>query len=196
MAEVNRSVGLERISRPAIDDGGTVVGWIGGYSRYEGNVQEPHALVVRPDHRGEGIGRVLVSDLEEQVRQRGGITLWVGTDDQNDMTKLSGVDLYPDVLGHLARIENLRGHPYEFYQKAGFVIVGVMPDANGFGKPDIHMPSACGRANRSIGEGPHTARCLIREAVGGRGVGGMLHQGILDSVVTGVYVMGRDRRVG
>jgi aminoglycoside 6'-N-acetyltransferase I len=34
---------------------------------------------------------------------------------------------------------NLRGHPYAFYQKIGFVIVGVMPDANGLGKPDIYM---------------------------------------------------------
>jgi aminoglycoside 6'-N-acetyltransferase I len=33
----------------------------------------------------------------------------------------------------------LRGHPYEFYQKMGFAIVGVMPDANGIGKPDIYM---------------------------------------------------------
>jgi aminoglycoside 6'-N-acetyltransferase I len=28
------------------------------------------------------------------------------------------------------------GHPYEFYMKIGFSIVGVMPDANGVGKPD------------------------------------------------------------
>jgi hypothetical protein len=27
----------------------------------------------------------------------------------------------------------------EFYQKLGYVIVGVIPDANGFGKPDIFM---------------------------------------------------------
>lgn len=53
------------------------------------------------------------------------------------MTTLSGVGLYPDVLEHLARIENLRGH--SFYQRPGFSIVGAMPDANGFGKPDIYM---------------------------------------------------------
>jgi len=49
------------------------------------------------------------------------------------------VDLYPNVLEHLARIGNLRRHPYGFYQKVGFVVVGVMPDANGPGKPDIYL---------------------------------------------------------
>jgi hypothetical protein len=38
-----------------------------------------------------------------------------------------------------AKIKNLHRHPFEFYQKAGFSIVGVVPDANGPGKPDILM---------------------------------------------------------
>jgi aminoglycoside 6'-N-acetyltransferase I len=80
-----------------------------------------------------------VADLEAQVRKRGGLTLWLGSDDEDDMTSLSGVDLYADLPGHLARIRNLKGHPYEFYRKSGFVIAGVVPDANGPGKPDILM---------------------------------------------------------
>ena len=55
------------------------------------------------------------------------------------MTTLSGVDLYPDPWQHIARIRNLGNHPYTFYQKLGFVISGVVPDANGPGKPDILM---------------------------------------------------------
>jgi len=78
------------------------------------------------------------------VRARGVLTLWLGTDDEDDRTTLSRVDLYPDPLEHLARIRNLRGHPYEFYQKMGFVIVGVIPDANGWGKPDIFMAKRVG----------------------------------------------------
>ena len=73
------------------------------------------------------------------MRERGGLTLWLGTDDEDNMTTLSGVNLYPDDFEHIAKIRNLRGHPYEFYQKCGFVIVGVVPDANGLGKPDIYM---------------------------------------------------------
>jgi len=43
------------------------------------------------------------------------------------------------VLEHLMHIRNPGGHPYEFFQKVGFTIVGVVPDANGPGKPDILM---------------------------------------------------------
>jgi aminoglycoside 6'-N-acetyltransferase I len=127
------------ISRVAVDEQGTVLGLIGGRPHYEGHVWELHPLAVRPEHQRKGIGRALVADLEERVRERGALTLSVGTDDEVNQTTLSAVDLYPNPLKHLARIRNLRDHPYEFYQKVGFVIVGVMPDANGWGKPDIYM---------------------------------------------------------
>jgi aminoglycoside 6'-N-acetyltransferase I len=139
LEEIQESFDPGRISRVAVDEQGTALGWIGGRPHYEGHVWELHPLAVRPEHQRKGIGRALVADLEERVRERGALTLWVGTDDEDDQTTLSAVDLYPDPLEHLARIRNLRGHPYEFYQKVGFVIVGVMPDANGWGKPDIYM---------------------------------------------------------
>ncbi len=143
LEEVWGSFGEGRISRVTLDESSTVLGWIGGISSYGGNVWELHPLVVRPDLQRRGIGRALVADLEIRVRERGGLTLWLGTDDKDGMTTLSGVDLYPNVLEHLANIKNLRGHPYEFYQKLGFSIIGVMPDANGPGKPDIYMAKRC-----------------------------------------------------
>jgi aminoglycoside 6'-N-acetyltransferase I len=127
------------ISRVAVDEEGSVLGLIGGRPHYDGHVWEVHPLAVRPEYQRRGIGRALVADLEERVRERGALTLWLGTDDLDEQTTLSAVDLYPDPLEHLARIRNLRGHPYEFYQKVGFSIVGVMPDANGRGRPDIYM---------------------------------------------------------
>lgn len=139
LKEVQASFAADRISRVAVDDSGGVLGWIGGIKQYDGNVWELHPLVVRSDCRRKGIGRKLVADLEERVRERGGLTLWVGTEDEDNMTTLAGMDLYPNIFEHIAKIRNLRGHPYEFYQKVGFVIVGVMPDANGLGKPDIYM---------------------------------------------------------
>jgi aminoglycoside 6'-N-acetyltransferase I len=106
---------------------------------YQGRVWELHPMIVRRECRDQGVGRALVNDFEEQVRSRGGSTIYLGTDDENDRTSLGGVDLYLDPLGAAARIQNLRRHPFEFYRKVGFVIVGVLPDANGFGKPDIFM---------------------------------------------------------
>jgi len=139
LEEVRKALGRGRICRVALDDNSEIAGWVGGIPQYGGNVWELHPLVVRPELRGRGIGRALVRDLEERVRARGGLTITLGTDDEDDMTTLAGVDLYPDVWEHVANIRNLRGHPYEFYQKCGFVIVGVVPDANGPGKPDILM---------------------------------------------------------
>ena len=143
LQEVREALGEGRICRVALGEDGAVLGWIGGIPSYEGKVWELHPLVVRTDLRRRGIGRALVADLEARVGERGALTLWLGTDDDTGMTTLSGVDLYPDVLGHLANLENLRGHPYEFYLKLGFSIIGVMPDANGWGKPDIYMAKRC-----------------------------------------------------
>jgi aminoglycoside 6'-N-acetyltransferase I len=75
--------------------------------------------------------------------ERGALTLWLGTDDEANMTTPSDIDLYPNILEHIANIENLRGHPYTFYAKLGFSVIGAMPDANGWGKPDIYMAKRC-----------------------------------------------------
>ena len=151
LSEVRESFENDRLSRVAIDERGTILGWIGGIRQYDGHVWELHPLVVHPGHRGQGIGRSLVADLEQRVQEHGGLTLWLGTDDEDGMTSLAGVDLYPDVLDHLAKIENLRGHPYGFYQRIGFAVVGVLPDANGPGKPDIFMAKRI--AARGMGPG-------------------------------------------
>jgi aminoglycoside 6'-N-acetyltransferase I len=154
LQEVEESFQQGRISRVACDSAGTVLGWIGGISAYDGHVWEMHPLVVRRDHRHKGVGRALVADFEHQVRRRGGMTIYLGTDDENGRTSLGGVDLYPNVLAALSTIQNRARHPIEFYRKVGFVVVGVLPDANGFGKPDIFMAkrvaSGFGDAERTI----------------------------------------------
>lgn len=127
----------DRISRVALDDAGAIVGWIGSISGYRGHAWELHPLVVRPDRQCRGIGTALVRDLELAVRRRGATTLYVLTDDEDAMTPLSGEDLYPDVLANLASIRDTKGHPFRFYQKLGGTLAGVIPDANGPGKPGI-----------------------------------------------------------
>ena len=139
LEEVHESLAAGHISRIARDEDGRVLGWIGGINQYRGHVWELHPLVVRVGQQGKGIGRALVADLEERVKERGGLTITLGTDDESQQTTLSGIDLYPQVWEHLAHLRNLKRHPFEFYQKQGYAIVGVIPDANGLGKPDILM---------------------------------------------------------
>lgn len=144
LEEVNDSLSADRISRVAVDESGAAVGWIGGIPEYDGNVWELHPLVVRPDVQGKGIGQALVADLEEQVKARGGLTLTLGSDDITGMTSVFGIDLYPNPLEHLLNIRNLRRHPYEFYLKCGFSFTGIVPDANGRGKPDLYLSKRIG----------------------------------------------------
>jgi aminoglycoside 6'-N-acetyltransferase I len=143
--EVRESFDKERISRVALDERGKALGWIGGIRQYRGYVWELHPLVVDVAHQGRGIGRALVADLDVQVRARGGLTITLGSDDVAGLTTLSGVNLYHNAWEHIARIQNPGRHPYEFYQKQGFVIVGVVPDANGLGQPDILMAKSVAR---------------------------------------------------
>lgn len=146
LTEIDEGLDPGMICRGALDTTGQLVGWIGGRSAYGGNVWELHPLVVSPARQGEGIGRALVTDLEVQVAARGGLTIFLGTDDEDSQTSLSNCNLYLDLPGQIAAVRNLRRHPYEFYQRCGFVIVGVIPDANGVGKPDILMAKQVARS--------------------------------------------------
>ena len=121
----------------------TIVGWIGSQHVFS-RVWELHPLVVARAAQKQGVGRALVADLEGIAAARGAMTLIVGSDDEVGMTSLAGIELYPNPLEHLARLEDRRGHAFTFYLKCGFVVTGVVPDANGFGQPDIHMAKRVG----------------------------------------------------
>jgi aminoglycoside 6'-N-acetyltransferase I len=144
--EVLASLAPDRISRVMVDPSGAVVGWIGGIETYGGRVWEIHPLVVSASYRRRGLGRALVEDLERLVAARGALTLWAGSDDEHGETTLGGADLYPDIPGAMRNIRNLHNHPYEFYLRIGFRIAGVLPDANGPGKPDIFLAKRVGPA--------------------------------------------------
>jgi len=137
-AEVARVI-REGLARGALD-GDQLAGWVGAVPEYHGHVWELHPLVVAPEYRRRGIGRLLVATVEQEVRRRGAVTLTLGTDDDAGMTSLANVDLYVDVPRHIRELRDLgRDHPFLFYRRLGFVVTGVMPDANGLGKPDIYM---------------------------------------------------------
>jgi aminoglycoside 6'-N-acetyltransferase I len=139
LQEIHAMLQSERICRAAIDEEGNLLGIIGGIPEYDGNVWELHPLAVQPAMQGHGIGSALVKDFEEQVRIRGGLTITLGTDDEDGMTSLANVDLYENLWEKIRDIRNVKNHPFEFYQKLGYIITGVVPDANGRGKPDILM---------------------------------------------------------
>jgi aminoglycoside 6'-N-acetyltransferase I len=143
--EVLESLEPSKVSRVAIDDGENVLGWIGGHPQYDGTVWELHPLVVAPHVRRRGIGRALVENLEKAVAERGALTLWLGSDDEIGETSLSRVDLYDDLPAKLASFRSGCDHPADFYRRLGFSVVGVMPDANGRGKPDIFFAKRVGK---------------------------------------------------
>jgi aminoglycoside 6'-N-acetyltransferase I len=117
-----------------------LLGWVGGLPEYGGRVWELHPIVVRPEVRRRGIGRALVAAFEAEARTRGGITATLGTDDDTGITSLANRDLFGNVPQHIAELRDLgEEHPFRFYRKLGFVVTGLMPDANGPGLPDIYM---------------------------------------------------------
>jgi aminoglycoside 6'-N-acetyltransferase I len=142
--EVTNSLGPDRVSRVAVDSHGTVIGWIGAIRQYDGLVWELHPIVVGEAHRRAGIGGALVRDLEDILASRGALTLWAGSDDVAGETSLGDLDLYADLPKALADVRSWGRHPLPFYRALGFRLIGVMPDANGRGRPDIFLGKRLG----------------------------------------------------
>ncbi len=143
--EVVDSLGEDRVSRVALDSDGTLLGWIGAIREYDGLVWELHPIVVREASRRRGVGRAMVQDLEAILAARGALTLWAGSDDLAGETSLGGVDLYAALPDALHPVRSWGHHPLPFYRRLGFHVIGVMPDANGPGRPDIFLGKRLGR---------------------------------------------------
>ncbi|HEX9759612.1 MAG TPA: GNAT family N-acetyltransferase [Candidatus Acidoferrales bacterium] len=140
-AEVATFLGGDRLALLAIEGSqgaGQVAGWIGAI-RHSVHLWELHPLAVHPDEQGAGVGAFLIRALEEEARAAGVSTMWLGADDDFGGTNLFGEDLYPNVLDRLRQLAPLKSHPCWFYQRLGYTVVGVLPDATGPGKHDILM---------------------------------------------------------
>ena len=127
----------DRFAMAAVEKG-RVLGLVGGIIAYTHAV-ELHPLAVEAGHRGRGIGAALTRALEERAAAMGRLTVYLGTDDEVGGTSLFGADIFPGALAKLAAIAPTTGHPFFFYRKLGYESVGLIPDANGFGKPDLLM---------------------------------------------------------
>jgi aminoglycoside 6'-N-acetyltransferase I len=118
--------------------GEAVAGWIGVIETYDRG-WELHPLVVAPAWQRRGVGSRLVAELEARVKARGVLVLYLGTDDEFGGTSLFGQELFPDVAGKIGTLREATGHPFAFYRKCGYEVVGLLPDVNGPGMPDIFM---------------------------------------------------------
>lgn len=140
MDEIKERLIPENTLLAAVENG-FVIG-LGGIlaPTYNGNVFELHPLAVRSDKRNRGIARTIVTALEDVARRQGGLTIYLGADDEigNGETSFANVDLFDDLPG---KINNFTAgtHQSGFYLKLGYKIIGVMPNANGVGKPDIYF---------------------------------------------------------
>jgi aminoglycoside 6'-N-acetyltransferase I len=146
-SEVMQALEPDRICLVARADD-QILGWVGAIPEYS-HAWELHPLVVSADARRLGVGASLVSALEERVREAGALTLYLGTDDDGPTpgTSAGGVELYPDVLSHAVGLTVI-DHAAGFYSRMGFEIVGLIPDANGPGKPEILMAKRVSEGTR------------------------------------------------
>lgn len=137
LEEIKECLENEKIALMAVQDG-HLIGFIGAAPSYD-YAWELHPLVVGEQFRCQGVGSRLIEALEKECANRGVLTIYLGADDEFGETSLGNTDLYVDTYEKMENIENIKRHPFAFYQKKGYKIVGVIPDANGMGKPDIIM---------------------------------------------------------
>ena len=121
--------------------GARAAGWVAA-SPCDARAWEIHPLLVDPDRHGGGIGRALVRSVERHAAAHGARTMTLSTSDSLGATSLHGVDLFPDPLAALARLE-LRpghaGHALGFWRRMGYAVSGVLPDAEGPGLHSIFL---------------------------------------------------------
>lgn len=123
----------------AMVDGETLCGFVGAMPQYGVTGWELHPLAVSEEYRWQGIGAKLCMALESRLKERGCLTIYLGSDDVDGATTLSHTNLFENTFAKISEIKNIKQHAYEFYEKIGYKIVGVIPDANGIGKPDIWL---------------------------------------------------------
>jgi aminoglycoside 6'-N-acetyltransferase I len=128
----------ERVALAAVE-GSDLLGLVGAIPQYGVTAWELHPLVVDEKFRCRGIGAKLCDALEKILRAKGCLTVYLGTDDERGETSLAETDLFENTFEKIQNIQNIEKHPFGFYQRIGYSIVGVLPDANGIGKPDIYM---------------------------------------------------------
>lgn len=77
--EIRECLSADRLAFAALDDE-RAAGFVGAIPQYGVTGWELHPLMVAKDYQGRGLGSELLRLMEEAVRERGGITLYLGSD--------------------------------------------------------------------------------------------------------------------
>ena len=144
-AVINSMFAGKCICFSAVDENNKVVGLIGGLPDYDGNVWEIHPLAVKKERQRQGIGQALLKHFEKEVVLKGAMTIILGTNDRDGLTSLADCDIYDDIYEKIIKIEAKQPHPLDFYRKNGYTVVGVIPDANEYGRPDVILSKRVGK---------------------------------------------------
>jgi aminoglycoside 6'-N-acetyltransferase I len=116
-----------------------LIGWVGLRPMYE-KTWELHPLAIMPEFQRKGYGKILMNEMEKIAREKGIIGIMAGSDDETNKTSLSEKEITEEnIFEEIKNIKNYKSHPYDFYKKCGYIIVGIIPNANGLKKPDIWL---------------------------------------------------------
>ena len=122
-----------------IKTGNELIGWAGIRPMYE-KTWELHPMVIKKEYQRKSYGRLLLTEIERLAHLNGIIGLVVGSDDETNSTSLSAKEINGEnIFDEIKNIKNYKSHPFEFYQKCGYSIIGLIPNANGQNKPDIWL---------------------------------------------------------
>jgi len=136
LEEVNECVTEPNICI-GIKTGNELTGWVGLRPMYE-LTWELHPMVIKKEFQGKGYGKILLNELERIALEKGVIGVFAGSDDETYSTSLSDKEITAgNIFEEIINIKNYKNHPYEFYKKCGYCIIGIIPNANGDRKPDI-----------------------------------------------------------
>ena len=116
-----------------------LIGWAGIRPMYE-KTWELHPMLIKKEYQGKSYGRMLLKEIERMAYLNGIIGLVAGSDDETNSTSLSEKEINgKNIFEEIKNIKNYKNHPFEFYKKCGYNIIGIIPNANGQNKPDIWL---------------------------------------------------------
>jgi aminoglycoside 6'-N-acetyltransferase I len=116
-----------------------LIGWVGLRPMYK-ETWELHPMVIQKEFQRQRYGNILIKELEKIAVNNGIIGIVAGSDDETNSTSLSDkIITGENIFEEIRDIKNYKNHPYEFYEKCGYKIIGIIPNANGPQKPDIWL---------------------------------------------------------